>query len=288
MKTIVLASNNAHKIQEFKTILPNFNILSLKDIGFVEEIVEDFSIEGLGNAIREQNNNEQYIKLLDQQIIEEDEDMFGWKRKEKKEEVAQENQAVELEEVSTEPEVPEKVDLDQNPADVPNPDLGFDYAEAQQTQEEEVKAEEEAKAEEAPVEEAAPTEEAPVAEESEEAPTEEPKAEEAALEQQIADISAEELGIDVIEAPTEEEIKAVEELEAEEDAIDDDEDFSPPRFAKLPQLVNFICSSDKFSKSVKIKMCLVLLQMAKKFQDQPEEKVILIQCITKIISTLKK
>ena len=254
----------------------------------VEEIVEDFSIEGLGNAIREQNNNEQYIKLLDQQIIEEDEDMFGWKRKEKKEEVAQENQAVELEEVSTEPEVPEKVDLDQNPADVPNPDLGFDYAEAQQTQEEEVKAEEEAKAEEAPVEEAAPAEEAPVAEESEEAPAEEPKAEEAALEQQIADISAEELGIDVIEAPTEEEIKAVEELEAEEDAIDDDEDFSPPRFAKLPQLVNFICSSDKFSKSVKIKMCLVLLQMAKKFQDQPEEKVILIQCITKIISTLKK
>ena len=43
MKTIVLASNNAHKIQEFKTILPNFNILSLKDIGFVEEIVEDGS-----------------------------------------------------------------------------------------------------------------------------------------------------------------------------------------------------------------------------------------------------
>ena len=246
----------------------------------VEEIVEDFSIEGLGNAIREQYNNEQYINLLDQQIIEEDEDMFGWKRKEKKEEVAQENQAVELEEVSTEPEVPEKVDLDQNPADAPNPDLGFDYAEAQQTQEEEVKAEE-AKAEEAPVE-------APVEAPIEEAPAEEPKVDEADLEQQIKDISAEELGIDVIEAPTEEEIKAVEELEAEEDAIDDDEDFSPPRFAKLPQLVNFICSSDKFSKSVKIKMCLVLLQMAKKFQDQPEEKIILIQCITKIISTFKK
>ena len=262
----------------------------------VEEIVEDFSIEGLGNAIREQYNNEQYINLLDQQIIEEDEDMFGWKRKEKKEEeVAQENQAVELEEVSTEPEVPEKVDLDQNPADAPNPDLGFDYAEAQQTQEEEVKAEE-AKAEEAPVEapvetpaeETTATEEVAAEEKSEEAPAEETKVDEAALEQQIKDISAEELGIDVIEAPTEEEIKAVEELEAEEDAIDDDEDFSPPRFAKLPQLVNFICSSDKFSKSVKIKMCLVLLQMAKKFQDQPEEKIILIQCITKIISTLKK
>ena len=103
----------------------------------------------------------------------------------------------------------------------------------------------------------------------------------------IQKISYEEAELQV-GAPTEEEIKAVEELEAEEDAIDDDEDFSPPRFAKLPQLVNFICSSDKFSKSVKIKMCLVLLQMAKKFQDQPEEKIILIQCITKIISSLKK
>ncbi len=253
-----------------------------KELPVIEK-AEDISIEGLGNAIRDTNYNESYINLLDQQIIQEDEDMFGWKRKEKKEAVVEEPQNVELEEVNTEPEVQEKLDLDQNPADVASPNLGFDYAEAQQVQEEEVKAEEEAKA--------AEGEEAP-AEATEEAPAEE-KAEEAApatedeLKEQIT-ATAEELGIEEIPEPTEEEIKAVEEMEAEEDAIDDDEDFSPPRFAKLPQLVNFICSSDKFSKAVKIKMCLVLLQMAKKFQDQPEEKVILIQCITKIISTLKK
>ena len=253
-----------------------------KELPVIEK-AEDISIEGLGNAIRDTNYNESYINLLDQQIIQEDEDMFGWKRKEKKEAVVEEPQNVELEEVNTEPEVQEKLDLDQNPADVASPNLGFDYAEAQQVQEEEVKAEEE--------EEAKAAEEAP-AEATEEAPAEE-KAEEAApatedeLKEQIT-ATAEELGIEEIPEPTEEEIKAVEEMEAEEDAIDDDEDFSPPRFAKLPQLVNFICSSDKFSKAVKIKMCLVLLQMAKKFQDQPEEKVILIQCITKIISTLKK
>ena len=41
MKTIVLASNNKHKIEEFKTIMKDYNILSLKDIGFNKEIVED-------------------------------------------------------------------------------------------------------------------------------------------------------------------------------------------------------------------------------------------------------
>ena len=251
-----------------------------KELPVIEK-AEDISIEGLGNAIRDTNYNESYINLLDQQIIQEDEDMFGWKRKEKKEAVVEEPQNVELEEVNTEPEVQEKLDLDQNPADVASPNLGFDYAEAQQVQEEEVKAEEEAKAaEEAPAE---ATEEAPAEEKAEDAAP----ATEDELKEQIT-ATAEELGIEEIPEPTEEEIKAVEEMEAEEDAIDDDEDFSPPRFAKLPQLVNFICSSDKFSKAVKIKMCLVLLQMAKKFQDQPEEKVILIQCITKIISTLKK
>jgi len=43
MKTIVLASNNKHKIEEFKELLPEpeYQILSLKDIGFFEDIVED-------------------------------------------------------------------------------------------------------------------------------------------------------------------------------------------------------------------------------------------------------
>ena len=41
MKTIILASNNSHKIQEFKQILNEYQILSLKDIGFLDDIVED-------------------------------------------------------------------------------------------------------------------------------------------------------------------------------------------------------------------------------------------------------
>ena len=41
MKKIILASNNNHKIKEFKEIFTDFEILSLKDIGFFEDIVED-------------------------------------------------------------------------------------------------------------------------------------------------------------------------------------------------------------------------------------------------------
>ena len=38
MKELVLASNNKHKVEEFKKILNNYNILSLEDIGYKEEI----------------------------------------------------------------------------------------------------------------------------------------------------------------------------------------------------------------------------------------------------------
>ena len=47
MKTIVLASNNQHKIKEFKKILNNYQILSLKDIGY------DIEIEETGNTFEE-------------------------------------------------------------------------------------------------------------------------------------------------------------------------------------------------------------------------------------------
>ena len=40
MKTIILASNNQHKIKEFKKILDNYEILSLNDIGYLEDIEE--------------------------------------------------------------------------------------------------------------------------------------------------------------------------------------------------------------------------------------------------------
>ena len=41
MKKIVLASNNKHKIEEINDIFNDYEILSMKDIGYLEDIVED-------------------------------------------------------------------------------------------------------------------------------------------------------------------------------------------------------------------------------------------------------
>ena len=40
MKTIVLATNNAHKLQEIKDMMQGYSIVSLQDIGFVGDIAE--------------------------------------------------------------------------------------------------------------------------------------------------------------------------------------------------------------------------------------------------------
>lgn len=72
MKTIILATNNNHKLAEFKQILTDYNILSLKDIKFYDEIIED------GNTFTEnalikaktvsnylQNQDKDYIVIAD-------------------------------------------------------------------------------------------------------------------------------------------------------------------------------------------------------------------------------
>ena len=41
MKELILASNNAHKVEEIKSILEDYSILTLKDINYTEEIIED-------------------------------------------------------------------------------------------------------------------------------------------------------------------------------------------------------------------------------------------------------
>ena len=41
MNKIVLASNNKHKISEIKTILKDYEIVPMSDVGFTEDIVED-------------------------------------------------------------------------------------------------------------------------------------------------------------------------------------------------------------------------------------------------------
>lgn len=41
MKKLILASNNEHKVEEIKSILDDYTILTLKDINFNQEIIED-------------------------------------------------------------------------------------------------------------------------------------------------------------------------------------------------------------------------------------------------------
>ncbi len=43
MKTIVIATNNMNKVREFKSLFPNINFKSLKDLGYTKEIIEDGS-----------------------------------------------------------------------------------------------------------------------------------------------------------------------------------------------------------------------------------------------------
>ena len=43
MKELILASNNAHNVEEIKSILEDYSILTLKDINYTKEIVEDGS-----------------------------------------------------------------------------------------------------------------------------------------------------------------------------------------------------------------------------------------------------
>ena len=41
MRTIIFASNNQHKLEEVKRIFKLYKVLSLRDIGFTKEIIED-------------------------------------------------------------------------------------------------------------------------------------------------------------------------------------------------------------------------------------------------------
>lgn len=61
MKNIVLASNNQHKIKEFKEIYTNAKILSLSDIGYNEEIIENGKTF-LENAIIKAKTIYEYLK----------------------------------------------------------------------------------------------------------------------------------------------------------------------------------------------------------------------------------
>ena len=61
MENIVLASNNDHKIKEFQEMLDNYTVLSLRDIGFLEDIVEDGNTF-LENSLIKAKTVSQYLK----------------------------------------------------------------------------------------------------------------------------------------------------------------------------------------------------------------------------------
>ena len=73
MKTIVLASNNAHKIKEVKEILDNVNIITLNDIGYLEDIDETGNTF-LENALIKAKTISEYLKNkgLDYDVLSDD------------------------------------------------------------------------------------------------------------------------------------------------------------------------------------------------------------------------
>lgn len=73
MKKIVLASNNEHKIKEFRKILSNYEILALKDIDFNDDIVEDGETF-LDNSLIKAKTISKYLKdkNLDYDVIADD------------------------------------------------------------------------------------------------------------------------------------------------------------------------------------------------------------------------
>ena len=61
MRKVIFASNNQHKLEEVRRIFKLYDILSLKDIGFTDEIVEDgYSFQD--NAFIKANAVMEYVK----------------------------------------------------------------------------------------------------------------------------------------------------------------------------------------------------------------------------------
>lgn len=73
MKKVVLASNNIHKIKEFMEILENVEILTLSDIGYLEEI-EETGETFLDNALIKASTISNYLKSknLDYDVLADD------------------------------------------------------------------------------------------------------------------------------------------------------------------------------------------------------------------------
>lgn len=143
----------------------------------------------------------------------------------------------------------------------------------------------------APVEDSAvedsAVEDAPESEPVEEV-TKEPVAQETPVEEAVEDEPADE-DVDV-----EEEVEEVEddgEQEPEEEVVyivdeeDEDEDVKPAKLVKLPNLIDYMLMQN-MSKRMKINIATLLLSAYNKYKDIPQEKVIIIKCMAKIMQSL--
>lgn len=74
-------------------------------------------------------------------------------------------------------------------------------------------------------------------------------------------------------------------VEEYEDLDEGDEDIKAPRLSKLPHLVDYVLSLN-VSKSTKIKVAQLMFQAYAVFKNSPENKAIVIQCISKIMTSL--
>ena len=74
MRKLIFASNNAHKLKEVRQIFDHYEVLSLRDIGFTKEIVEDgYSFED--NATIKAEEVMKYVKektTLDYAVLSDD------------------------------------------------------------------------------------------------------------------------------------------------------------------------------------------------------------------------
>ncbi len=77
MKTLVLASNNKHKIKEVKNILSSYNIISLEELGFFDDIEENGSSTEENSEIKTRAILD-YLKSkkLDYAVIADDSGLF--------------------------------------------------------------------------------------------------------------------------------------------------------------------------------------------------------------------
>ena len=71
----------------------------------------------------------------------------------------------------------------------------------------------------------------------------------------------------------------------EEDLDEGDEDVKPPRLAKLPHLVDYVLTMN-ISRSMKLRVAMLMLQAYNVFKNSPENKAIVIQCLTKVMKVL--